>query len=147
MSTPHPISLSLLAQLSRWALALIFIAAALPKIYAPDAFALNIANYALLPQVLINGVALFLPWLELIVAILLLCRVWSFSAFTLANTMLVIFLVALGSAYLRGLDVDCGCFGTTASATPNMHWYLARDLLFLALGLAAAWLNRHDPLT
>ena len=139
------INFPLLAKITRWALAAIFVAAALPKILAPAEFATIIAGYAILPLILINAVALILPWLELVVAILLLCRLWPLASFFLANTMLAAFLVALVSAYLRGLDIDCGCFSTTVTLTPNMQWYMIRDVFFLVLGLAAAWLDNHDP--
>ncbi len=147
MSNSHiHTTLALLAQLTRWALVAIFLAAALPKIFAPADFALSIANYKIVPHILINIIALTLPWLELVVAILLVCRFWTPAVFFLANTMLLIFLAALVSAYFRGLDIDCGCFSTAVTLTPNMQWYMIRDVFFLALGLGAACLDKHDPL-
>lgn len=129
---------------TRWMVAAIFVAAAPQKILAPADFALSVAGYAILPDVLVNVTALALPWLEMIVAILLLCRVWTGPAFFLANAMFVVFLGALASAYLRGLDIDCGCFSSSPSTAANMIWYMTRDVIFLLIGLAAAWLDRKD---
>jgi len=130
---------------SRLALALLFLAAAPMKILSPTDFAEAIAAYLILPDTLINVTALTLPWLEAVVAILLLCRVWSGPTLFLANAMLVAFLGALVSAHLRGINIDCGCFSAAGTASGDMLWYIARDGLFLALGLAAALLHRFAP--
>ena len=130
---------------SRLALALIFLAAAPLKILSPADFAEAIAAYLILPDTLINVTALTLPWLEAVVAILLLCRVWSGPTLFLANAMLAAFLGALVSAHLRGIDLSCGCFTSGGVPSGDMVWYITRDALFLVLGLAAAWLQRGAP--
>lgn len=137
--------LPVIAQGIRWILVVIFICAAIPKILDPAQFAQNIANYALVPPILINALALILPWLELIIAILLICRLWPWTSFFILNALLLIFLAALASAYFRGLDIDCGCFSTSSTMTLSMHWYLARDMFFVTLGLVGAWLNKYAP--
>ncbi len=134
-----------LARTSRIALALVFLAAAPHKILAPAAFADGIAAYSILPDVLVNFTALTLPWLELVTAALLLCRAWMKPALFLANTMLAVFLGALVSAHLRGIDLSCGCFSSAPAASDEMIWYIARDGLFLLLGLTAALLQRGAP--
>lgn len=130
---------------SRLALALLFLAAAPLKILFPADFAEAIATYLILPDGLINVTALTLPWLEAVVAILLLCRVWTGPTLFLANAMLAAFLGALVSAHLRGINIDCGCFSAAGTAAGDMLWYIARDGIFLALGLAAALLQRLAP--
>ena len=133
------------ARATRIALALVFLAAAPQKIIAPADFATAIGNYAILPEVLVNFTALTLPWLELVVAALLLCRAWMKPALFLANAMLVVFLAALVSARLRGIDLSCGCFTSGGVPAGDMTWYIVRDSLFLTLGLAAALLQRGAP--
>jgi hypothetical protein len=128
-----------LARTSRIALAAPY------KILAPAAFADGIAAYSILPDVLVNFTALTLPWLELVTAALLLCRAWMKPALFLANTMLAVFLGALVSAHLRGIDLSCGCFTAAPAASDEMIWYIARDGLFLLLGLTAALLQRGAP--
>ena len=131
-----------LARGSRLALALVFLAAAPQKIMAPAEFAASVGSYLILPDALINFTALTLPWLEIVVAFMLLCLVWTGMALFLANAMLAAFLAAIVSAYLRGIDISCGCFSTSAAASDDMIWYMARDGVFLAVGLIAAWLHR-----
>ncbi|MDO9584403.1 MAG: MauE/DoxX family redox-associated membrane protein [Desulfomicrobium sp.] len=125
----------------RLALALIFVAAAPQKILAPDDFAVSVASYLILPDVLVNFTALTLPWLEMIVAILLVCRAWTGPALFLANAMLAVFLAAVVSAYARGIDLNCGCFSSAPTASEDMVFYIVRDVVFVALGLTAAWLH------
>lgn len=127
----------------RLALALVFVAAAPQKILAPDDFAVSVASYLILPDVLVNFTALTLPWLEMIVAILLVCRAWTGPALLLANAMLLAFLAAVTSAYVRGIDLNCGCFSSAPTASEDMVFYIVRDVVFVALGLTAAWLHRR----
>lgn len=127
----------------RLVLALIFVAAAPQKILAPGDFAVSVASYLILPDVLVNFTALTLPWLEMIVAILLVCRAWTGPALLLANAMLLAFLAAVTSAYVRGIDLNCGCFSSAPTASEDMVFYIVRDVVFVALGLTAAWLHRR----
>lgn len=134
-----------LARFTRVALALVLLAAAPHKILYPAQFAADIHAYLILPDALVNLTALILPWLELTVAALLLCRVWMPQALLLACTMLTVFLGALVSAHLRGIDLSCGCFTSGGVPSGDMIWYITRDAIFLVLGLAAAWLQRGAP--
>ena len=135
-----------LARGSRLALALVFLAAAPQKIMAPAEFAASVGSYLILPDVLINFTALTLPWLEIVVAILLVFRVWTGQALFLANAMLVVFLGAVASAHFRGIDLNCGCFSSAPGASGDMLFYIVRDVIFVAIGLTAAWMYRrgHD---
>lgn len=135
-----------LARGSRLVLALVFLAAAPQKIMAPAEFAASVASYLILPDALINFTALTLPWLEIVVGVLLVFRVWTGQALLLANAMLIVFLGAIASAYFRGIDLNCGCFSSSPEASGDMLFYIVRDIVFVAIGLTAAWLYRrgHD---
>jgi uncharacterized membrane protein YphA (DoxX/SURF4 family) len=135
-----------LARGSRLALALVFLAAAPQKIMDPAAFAASLGSYLILPDMLINFTALTLPWLEIVVAILLVFRVFTGPALFLANAMLIVFLAAVSSAYFRGIDLNCGCFSSAPGVSGDMIFYIVRDVIFVAIGLTAAWLYRrgHD---
>jgi uncharacterized membrane protein YphA (DoxX/SURF4 family) len=128
--------------LLRFGMAAVFIAAALPKIAAPDLFAADIYNYQMLPAWAVNATALYLPWLELLVGGCLALGIWRrASAFVMAALMIV-FMIALVSAALRGLDISCGCFEVGAEGEHgSMTWYVVRDMAFL---LAALLLVRYD---
>ena len=54
--------------------AAVLLAAAVPKLIRPDAFALAVFRYQLFPHGTVNALAVFVPWLEGCVALsLLLC--------------------------------------------------------------------------
>jgi uncharacterized membrane protein YphA (DoxX/SURF4 family) len=119
----------------RLLLGVIFIAASIDKIAHPAEFAGIVQNYQILPDRMVNIVAVVLPWLEVIVGALILCGWWLPGATILANLLLVVFLSALASAVARGIDVHCGCFSARVSGPTHMSWYLARDVFFLLLGV------------
>ena len=116
-----------------------FAYAALNKIADPAAFATDIAHYRLLPYALTLAFGLYLPWLELICGIAVIFRRRERGALLLSALMCAIFCVAIASAWFRGLNINCGCFGhsTSPSALPLAF---ARSL---ALGLLALFLIRQ----
>jgi hypothetical protein len=55
--------------------------------------------------------AFVLPWLELIAAVLLLTGPWRGEARLILALLLAVFILAKISTEVRGLHIDCGCFG------------------------------------
>jgi uncharacterized membrane protein YphA (DoxX/SURF4 family) len=119
----------------RMLLGIIFIAASVDKIAHPADFAEIVQNYQILPGNLVNFFSIVLPWLEALIGILILCGWWLPAATVLANLLLAVFLGALASTAVRGIDVHCGCFSTHASGPVHTSWYLARDIVLLLLGV------------
>lgn len=119
---------------ARLLLGVIFIAASIDKIWHPAAFAEAVHNYQVLPDAAVNLTAIVLPWLELVLGALLILGTWLPGAVLLANVLLVAFFSALLFNMVRGLDVHCGCFTTSAEGDPATTWYLIRDAGFLILG-------------
>jgi rhodanese-related sulfurtransferase/uncharacterized membrane protein YphA (DoxX/SURF4 family) len=118
----------------RWAMAAVFVYAGALKIADPAGFARDIANYRILPEALVPLAALALPVLELAVGLCLAARLWHPGAAVALNAMLIAFLGALVAAMARGLDIQCGCFGS-AVASGSMAGDLLRDLGFLCAGV------------
>ena len=133
-----------LQTLARLALGGIFIYASLDKIAHPLEFAKIIKNYQILPDVLITLPALVLPWLELFSGILLVAGIWTRSAAWLLSLLLFAFILALGVNAIRGIDVSCGCFSTSAADTENAWVLIFRDLLMLVPGLVIIFFNREN---
>lgn len=102
---------------ARLVIGAVFIVAALDKIIAPDEFAKSILNYLIVPDQLINLMALVLPWLELLCGIALVLGMWVRTSAAIAGALLVIFIVAVASAMLQGLDINCGCFSQKGEGT------------------------------
>ena len=91
----------------------IFIYAAIEKIANPAGFSDSIANYKLLPNFAINFFAIAIPWIELIVGILLIFNFYVKENALIFSSLIAIFTIMIFISVLRGLDINCGCFGTT----------------------------------
>jgi putative oxidoreductase len=139
---PAPRWMVWLERLSRWSLAGIFLAAAVPKILDPAGFALDITHYAMVPDVLVNPMAIALPWIEAVGALALLTGFAAEGGLLLINLLILAFMAGLGQAWVRGLDIDCGCFGHS-DAKGHVGLAFLRDIGFLALGVLASWLRRR----
>ena len=120
---------------------LVFVLASLHKIVSPEQFAAVVDNYQILPHWLVNIPAVVMPWVELICGLLLLAgRFRSQSSLVLAGLTLV-FIVAISFNMARGVEFDCGCFGS--GHTPPWR-VLMRDIGLLLCCLPAM-VRRHNP--
>jgi uncharacterized membrane protein YphA (DoxX/SURF4 family) len=131
-----------LATVARLALAAVLAWAAIPKIANPDAAVIAVRAYQLLPEPAVHAVAWGLPFVELALAALLLAGIATRMAAITASLLLVVYVVAIASAWARGLHIDCGCFSAGGSdPTASGARYageILRDLgLLLAAGLLA----------
>jgi uncharacterized membrane protein YphA (DoxX/SURF4 family) len=109
----------------------VFVAAGFVKIIDPAGFAVDVANYRLLPHATVNLVAITLPWVELIAGGFLMFGKWPRASAALIALMMAVFIVAIASAVLRGLDVRCGCFGTVEGRKIGVTTFLQDGALFL----------------
>ncbi|MDD5089125.1 MAG: hypothetical protein PHI18_10070, partial [bacterium] len=102
----------------RIALAAVFLSAAVPKLLDPATFAKDILNYRvslpLIGQDYVFLVAAFMPALELIGALALLFPRWKRAGSLVIGSLLVLFIALIAQAVIRGLNIDCGCFGRSA---------------------------------
>ena len=124
----HPLFVLLL----RVALGLVFVVASLDKIENPGQFVRNIANYRLLPYEVTDGVAIVLPWLEIITGSLLVLGVWTRASALIASSMLLVFIFIVSQALWRQLDISCGCFSTDPMAHKMTRWTLYWDVIWLS---------------
>lgn len=117
--------------LLRLAVGGVFIWAGAVKAMDPARFAADVENFRLLPHPLACAVGVYLPWLEIFCGLALVTGFLRRGATLLLATMLVFFLIALGSAWARGLDTACGCFGP--SIGKSRPWIsMAFDFALLA---------------
>jgi uncharacterized membrane protein YphA (DoxX/SURF4 family) len=120
---------------ARFVLAGTFAVAAVPKLLDPAAFATSIANYHLVPDAVATALASVLPMIELIVALALVTGVQARGAAVTAAGMLVVFALAMTQAIVRGINLDCGCFGSAAAAEVGWGSVLRNVGLTLLCGL------------
>lgn len=95
----------------RWMLGSLLVWAAVSKLANPTAFLGSLYAYDMrLPQDFLKLVAIVLPWVELICGILLITETWVESALILLGVLMCVFVCATGVAWMRGLEISCGCF-------------------------------------
>jgi uncharacterized membrane protein YphA (DoxX/SURF4 family) len=90
-------------------LGLIFLYASYDKILDPGKFARSIANYHIVPFGLENSIAIILPWLELFIGVGLIAGIMVDGAAGITGSLLVIFILLILQAILRGFNIECGC--------------------------------------
>lgn len=97
---------------AKFVIGFVFIFAGMEKIIDPAAFSDAIANYKLLPYFSINFFAIVLPWIEIAAGFLLIFDKYVKENAFIFSSLLLVFTVMIFIAVLRGLDIECGCFGT-----------------------------------
>jgi hypothetical protein len=122
----------------RWALAGIFLYAGGAKLLDPRQFVVDLGNYRLLPAALAYFAGLQIPWVEVACGLALATRPWRLGGWLLAVALGIGFTVFVGSAWLRGLDISCGCFGSGAPS-PVTAWAALRTAFFPLLAAAGFW--------
>jgi putative oxidoreductase len=119
----------------RLVLAGVLLAAAVPKLADPAAFAAKLPNYRLFPDFAVNIIAATAPMLEVVAALALVSGRLYRGGVWLTVGLMAVFTGLIGSALARGIDLDCGCFGGAAQADPVGPLDLVRNIVLL--GLAA----------
>jgi uncharacterized membrane protein YphA (DoxX/SURF4 family) len=115
----------------------LFIYSAITKIIDTEYFVKSLYNYRLLPEEWLNFFALFIPWLELIIGGLLVLGIFVRESALLGSIMMVLFIAAISIAVVRGLDIECGCFGTRDGSRVGVLRII--EDLFILLGFV--WIS------
>jgi uncharacterized membrane protein YphA (DoxX/SURF4 family) len=128
--------------LGRVALGAIFLYAAYSKLYFDGAwhlrdyqffFAMAIDSYKMLPLSIVQWMARFLPWFELLLGGLLIVGAGVRWVGSITSALLLVFIGAMTRAKIMGLEINCGCFGNNE----KLGWAtLIRDSSLLLLALA-----------
>ena len=95
---------------------ILFLGAGLSKLGDLAAFAAQVHNYRLLPVWSENLAAMTLPWIEVLAGLALIFRVRPRAGAAVATALLAVFTLAVGVAWARGLDFECGCFGKASAS-------------------------------
>ncbi len=115
----------------------LFLWSGIAKSLYPIAFSDNLRNFELLGDPWIAFVALFLPAFEIVTGLCLLTGIWWRGATVWVMIAGMLFSAALISAWARGLEIACGCFGPEIGNTaPNLPFHLAGLALLIGLGMA-----------
>jgi uncharacterized membrane protein YphA (DoxX/SURF4 family) len=129
------------ATAARLLLGVILVVAGTLKLPDPAAAVRAVRAYRLLPEALVGPVAFGLPVLEIAVGLALLAGVFVRTAAIASALLMAVFLAGVGSAWARGLQIDCGCFGGGGQVAAGRTAYpgeVARDLGLLIVALVLA---------
>jgi hypothetical protein len=132
--------LSVLYYLLGFAISGLFLFAAGNKLLAPQAFASVIDDFGLLPEILVHPAALALILAEIVLALGLLFNIRG--ALSGLTVLMLCFIAVLAYGIWLGLDVNCGCFGSSAEHSlhpQSLHQALYRNLCILAGMLYLHW--------
>ena len=89
---------------------------------------------------LANFLGFVLPFIEVGIGLLLIVGIWVRLAAIAGGALMVMFIVAIGQAWIRGISLDCGCFGkggllaTDELPVWNYTVEIARDIALAGLG-------------
>jgi len=101
--------------------------------------AMAVRAYEVLPIPVANVIGYSLPWIEVGLAIFLILGVFVKQSAMASGALMFIFIIGIAQAGLRGLSIDCGCFGGGGQVAAGQTKYLAeifRDVGLLAIALA-----------
>jgi len=119
----------------------VFVVAGALKIPDPAAAVRAVRAYQLLPEGLVSPVAFGMPALEIAIGLALVAGLFVRTAALASALLLVVFIAAVSSAWARGLQIDCGCFGGGGQVAAGETAYpseLLRDAGLLLVALAVA---------
>lgn len=98
-----------------------------------DRFTFDVANYKLVHAPWDAVVAYTVPWFELIAGVCLMLGILRRGAILSITGLVGVFSIAVGWAWMHGLDISCGCHG---GETKIQYWSKAAEFTgyFVLLG-------------
>lgn len=82
----------------------------------PYYFVHTVSSYEVLPAWAAGVVGIWLPYFQIVVALCMVLRIVERTALILASALFAVFAISQVSVLVRGLEIDCGCFGNAATA-------------------------------
>ena len=123
----------------RIALGLFFLVVGILKLRDLDAFTEDIFNYQILFPPYDGYAAYLVAWLEVIAGLAVTIGFWGLrGGLILIAGMLVSFITALSNAAAKGLNINCGCFGSSDEPT-NYPLHIGMNVALLLLTAFLFW--------
>jgi uncharacterized membrane protein YphA (DoxX/SURF4 family) len=131
---------------SRLVLGGVIFAAGYLKVFTLEKSQMSVRAYELLPIGIANFLGIVLPFVEIVLGLLLIIGAFTRYMAILGGSIMFIFIIAIASAWVRGLTIDCGCFGGGGQVAANETKYLQEIVRDAGLLLLALFLIRY-PVT
>ena len=121
-----------LGLVARLVLGGVWLVAGAAKIGDPEASVRAVRAYQLVPDSLERAVGYSLPLLEICLGVLLVIGLAQRLVAIATAVLLAVFIVGIASAWARGLQIECGCFGGGGASggdpTAGYRWDILRDV-------------------
>jgi uncharacterized membrane protein YphA (DoxX/SURF4 family) len=129
-----------LGLLARLILGIVLIVAGGLKVTSPLVSARAVRAFQILPYDFAGYVGYALPVVEILIGLLLVAGLFTRLSAAVGGLLMVAFIIGISSAWARGLNIDCGCFGGGGTVAARQTQYLADLLRDAGLVACAAWL-------
>lgn len=130
----------LIGLLARLILGVVLLVAGGLKVTSPPASALAVRAFQILPYDIAGYVGYALPVVEILIGLLLIAGLLTRLSAMAGGLLMVVFMVGIASAWMRGLSIDCGCFGGGGTIGASETQYGADLLRDAALVACGVWL-------
>jgi uncharacterized membrane protein YphA (DoxX/SURF4 family) len=112
--------------------------AGLAKFSDPAGNVRQVRAFRILPESLVPTVGHALPTVEIVIGAMLILGILTRSFAVLAALFFLAFIVGIASAWARGMEINCGCFGSQGVPADPQRQYaidIARDIGLLICSL------------
>jgi putative oxidoreductase len=127
-------------------LGVIFLLSSVTKVFETAKFMDSIAGYKIVPQMFLYPMALIIPWVQLVCGLLLMLDVYPKSNAFVLSGLLTVYTIAITSAFIRGIDMDCGCFDLMIGLPDRVGIFaIVRDLVLLGMSGSVFLFDKNTP--
>jgi len=127
-------------------LASFWLRSSLAHLANPYYFLSSIYQYELVGPTVAAFLAMALPSLQLLLAACLVVRIFVGGALFSSSALLAVFASVQGSAWVRGLQIGCGCFGASEQQEVGGATLFTVSALFvLAVTAFFSWVGTRAP--
>ncbi len=112
--------------------------AGLSKFSDPAGNVRAVRAYRILPESIVPTVGHALPTIEIVIGSLLILGLFTRAMGIVSSLFFIAFIIGISSAWARGLEINCGCFGNHGVPADPQRQYaidIARDVGLLLLSL------------
>ncbi len=113
-----------------------FLIVGIIKLRDLDSFTEDVFNYQILFPPYDAYAAYLIAWLEVIAGALVAIGLWGMrGGLMLISGMICSFIIALSVAASKGLNINCGCFGSSEEPT-NFTLHIGFNMILLLISVA-----------
>jgi uncharacterized membrane protein YphA (DoxX/SURF4 family) len=125
---------------ARLVVGVVDVSAGLSKLPDPAGNVRSVRAFRILPEAVVPTVGHALPIVEILIGAMLILGLITRGFAVISGLFFVAFVIGISSAWARGLEINCGCFGNGGIPADPQRQYavdIARDIGLL---LCSAWL-------